>query len=65
MDNWQALLPQTEIAARSLERIQAKLETCDDPEGYIRYVVATMKARVATGKVKKLAWAVFMAPTKS
>ena len=64
-DSWQTLLPQTGIAARRLDGIQAKLEPYDDSEGYIRYVVAIMEARVATGKVKKLAGAVIMALTKS
>ena len=64
-NSWQALLLQTGIAAKSLDGIQAKLEAGDYPEGCIRYVVATMEARVATGKVKKLAGSVFMALTES
>ena len=64
-DSWQALPLQTGISAKSLDRIQAKLEFGDYPEGYIRYVVAAMEAQVTTGKVKKLAGAVFKALTES
>jgi hypothetical protein len=59
--SWQALLLRTGIAEKSLLVIQAKLDAGDYPEGYIRYVVTTIEAQVATGKVKKLAGAVFKA----
>ena len=64
-DSWQALLPQTGISTKSLDRIQAKLDVGDYPKRYVRYVVAAMEAQVTTGKVKKLARAVFKALTES
>lgn len=64
-DSWQALLIKTGISSKSLLSIQAKLDAGDYAEGYIRYVVTTIGAQVATGKIKKLAGAVFKALTDS
>jgi hypothetical protein len=64
-DSWQALLIRTGISGKSLLVIQAKLDAGDYTEGYIRYVVTTIEAQVAAGKVKKLAGAVFKALTDS
>jgi hypothetical protein len=61
--SWQALLLKTGIAEKSLLAIQTKVDAGEYSEGYIRYVVATTEAQVATGKVKKLAGAVFKALT--
>jgi hypothetical protein len=61
--SWQALLIKTGIAEKSLPAIQAKLDAGDYSEGYIRYVLATVEAQVSTGKIKKLAGAVFKALT--
>jgi plasmid replication initiation protein len=46
--SWQGLLIKTGIAEKSLLAIQAKLAAGDYPEGYIRYVVATVEAQVST-----------------
>lgn len=64
-DSWQALLIKTGISSKSLLSIQTKLDAGDYTEGYIRYVVTTIEAQVAAGKVKKLAGAVFKALTES
>ena len=60
-DSWQALLLKTGISRKSLLSIQAKLDAGDYAEGYIRFVVTTLEAQVVTGKVVKLAGAVFKA----
>ena len=63
-NSWQALLLDIGVSNKSLPAIQAKLDAGDYPEGYIRYVVEDIEGQVATGKVKKVAGAVFVALTE-
>lgn len=60
-DGWEALLLASGIARKSLPAIRTQIESGTYDEGYVRYVVATVKAQVAAGKVKKEAGAVFKA----
>lgn len=62
--SWQALLTEAGVAARSLATVQAHLAAGDYDEGYVRFVLATMREQVASGKVKRLAGAVFKALTE-
>jgi hypothetical protein len=60
---WEALLLAAGVSASSLGNVRAQLEAGAYDEGYVRYVVATVKAQVAAGKVKRAAGAVYKALT--
>jgi hypothetical protein len=56
---WEALLLASGVSAGSLATVRAQLEAGTYDEGYVRYVVATVKSQVAAGKVKKEAGAIY------
>ena len=60
---WEALLLASGVSSNSLASVRTQLEAGVYDEGYIRYVVATVKAQVAGGKVKREAGAVYKALT--
>lgn len=62
-DSWQELVRRSGVAPRSMARVQQGLDTGDYDEGYIRFVVATMRLRVAAGHVLKEGGAVYKAIT--
>ncbi len=61
--SWQALLLSRGVAPRSLPQVQTGLDAGAYDEGYLRFVVATMRRRAAKGIVQKEAGAVFIAIT--
>ena len=63
VESWQALVRGSGVAARSMAQIQQGLDAGTYDEGYIRFVVATMRQRVATGRVRKEGGAVYKAIT--
>lgn len=63
-DGWEALLLASGVSPKSMSKIRTQLEAGFYDEGYIRYVVATIRAQVAAGKVKKEGGAVFKALTE-
>ena len=62
-DSWQELVKRSGVAPRSLAQVQQGLDTGDYDEGYIRFVVATIRLRVAAGHVRKEGGAVYKAIT--
>ena len=60
---WEALLLAAGVSSGSLATIRAQLAAGAYDEGYIRYVVATVRAQAAAGKVKRAAGAVYKALT--
>jgi hypothetical protein len=60
---WQAALLGVGIAATSLAAVQARLSAGEYDEGYIEFVLDTVRAQVKAGKVKKESGAVFKALT--
>jgi Initiator Replication protein len=62
-DGWEALLLASGISPKSMAKIRTQLDAGFYDEGYIRYVVATIRSQVAAGKVKKEGGAVFKALT--
>ena len=62
-ESWQALVRGSGVAARSVVQIQKGLDAGTYDEGYIRFVVATTRQRVAAGRVTKEGGAVYKAIT--
>jgi hypothetical protein len=60
---WEQVLTAAGIAVASLAVVRARLSTGDYDEGYVHYVLATVKAQVKAGRVKKEAGAIFKALT--
>lgn len=60
---WETLLLASGVSPNSLATVRTQLEAGAYDEGYVRYVVATVKALVAVGKVKREAGAVYKALT--
>jgi len=60
---WEQALVDVGITVASLAIIRARLSAGDYNEGYVQFVLATVKTQVKTGKVKKEAGAVFKALT--
>ena len=63
-NGWEALLLASGVSPKSMLKIHTQLEAGFYDEGYIRHVVATVRAQVAAGKVKKEAGAVYKALTE-
>ena len=60
---WEAALLAVGVSPSSLAGIQARLVAGDYDEGYIRYVLATVKEQTRLGKIKRPAGAIFRALT--
>ena len=58
---WEILLLAAGVSPSSLVTVRTQLEAGAFDEGYVRYVVATVKSQVAAGKVKRGAGAVYKA----
>lgn len=63
VEQWAQALLDAGIAAKSLEVVRKKLAAGEYEEGYIHYVLATVRAQVQGGKVKKEAGAIYKALT--
>lgn len=61
IDEWEGLLLASGISSQSLTKVRAQLDAGLYDEGYIRFVVATVKSQVVAGKVKKEGGAIFKA----
>lgn len=64
MAEWEAALLAAGVSAKSLPRIQQQLQAGTYDEGYIGYVLRSVRADVQAGKVKKQGGAVFTALTE-
>ena len=62
-ESWQALVLRSGVAPHSVAEVQQGLDAGDYDEGYIRYVVATIRQRVAASRVTKEGGAVYKAIT--
>lgn len=60
-DSWEAALLAVGVAGKSLSKIKTQLEAGYYDEGYIHFVLTTVRKQVQAGKVKKEAGAVFKA----
>jgi len=60
---WEAAVRAAGVSAKSIAQIQAQLQADTYDEGYIGYVLDTVKAQVTAGKVKNEGGAVFKAIT--
>jgi len=60
---WETAVLAAGVAARSLPAIRAQLAAGAYDLGYVRFVLATVQAQVAAGKIKRPAGAVFKALT--
>jgi hypothetical protein len=63
VEQWAQALIGVGVAAKSLEVVREKLAAGEYEEGYIHYVLATVRAQVQGGKVKKEAGAIYKALT--
>jgi len=63
VEPWAQALLDVGVAAKSLEVVRAKLAAGEYEEGYVRYVLAAVRAQVQGGKVKKEAGAIYKALT--
>jgi hypothetical protein len=61
VEQWAQALLEIGIAAKSLEVVREKLAAGEYEEGYIHYVLATVRSQVQSGKIKKEAGAVYKA----
>jgi hypothetical protein len=61
--DWETALLAVGVSPSSLTGIQTRLAAGDYDEGYIRYVLATIKEQTRLGKIKRPAGAVFRALT--
>ena len=60
---WEAAVLAAGVSASSLPQVAARLAAGDYDLGYVRYVLATVQAQAAAGKIKNTAGAVFKALT--
>lgn len=60
---WAQALLGVGVAAKSLDVVRAKLAAGEYEEGYVHYVLTTVRAQVQGGKVKKEAGAIYKALT--
>ncbi|RZJ62756.1 MAG: RepB family plasmid replication initiator protein [Hymenobacter sp.] len=63
VEQWAQALLGVGVAAKSLEVVREKLAAGEYEEGYIHYVLATVRTQVQGGKVKKEAGAIYKALT--
>lgn len=63
-NEWEALLLASGVSSKSMSKVRTQLDEGLYDEGYIRYVVTTIRSQVAAGKVKKEGGAVFKALTE-
>jgi hypothetical protein len=63
VEQWAQALLGVGVAAKSIEVVREKLSAGEYEEGYIHYVLATVRAQVQGGKVKKEAGAIYKALT--
>ncbi|HET9501898.1 MAG TPA: replication initiation protein [Hymenobacter sp.] len=63
VEPWAQALFEVGVADKSLEVVREKLAAGEYEEGYVHYVLATVRAQVQSGKVKKEAGAVYKALT--
>lgn len=63
LEPWEQALVDVGIAVGSLAAIKVRLTAGDYNEGYVHFVLATVKTQVKTGKIRKEAGAVFKALT--
>ncbi|MGI4734175.1 MAG: replication initiation protein [Janthinobacterium lividum] len=63
VEQWAQPLLEIGIAAKSLEVVSEKLAAGEYEEGYVHYVLATVRSQVQSGKIKKEAGAVYKALT--
>jgi hypothetical protein len=63
VEQWAQALLEIGIAAKSLEVVRQKLAGGEYEEGYVHYVLATVRSQVQGGKIKKEAGAVYKALT--
>jgi hypothetical protein len=63
VEQWAQALLEIGIAAKSLEVVREKLAAGEYEEGYVHYVLATVRSQVQGGKIKKEAGAVYKALT--
>jgi hypothetical protein len=63
VEQWAQALLDVGIAAKSLDVVREKLAAGEYEEGYVHYVLATVRSQVQGGKIKKEAGAVYKALT--
>ena len=63
LESWASALLEAGVAAQSLDVVREQLAVAAYDEGYIAFVLTTVKAQEQTGKVKKPAGAIFKALT--
>jgi hypothetical protein len=63
VEHWAQTLLDVGVAVKSIEMVREKLAAGEYEEGYIHYVLATVRAQVQGGKVKKEAGAIYKALT--
>jgi hypothetical protein len=61
---WESLLLASGVSPKSMAKVRTQLDAGFYDEGYIRYVVTTIRAQVVAGKIKKEAGAVYKALTE-
>ena len=63
VEQWAQALLEVGVAAKSLEVVREKLAAGEYEEGYVHFVLATVRTQVQGGKVKKEAGAIYKALT--